>query len=185
MERLEALGFKWNTKEAQWERNFRAFQDYIQRNGHAPTQSCELGVWANNQRRLYRKGDLSPDRIRRLQEIGFEWRVKDARWDEAFRQVEEFAALHGHLPRRGDPGGDWVNNQRALYRKGALSISPERIKRLEKLPGWAWDVRDLRDVGWEEMYDQVVEFIKQNGRLPSLKPSDGHVGEWVANQRSA
>jgi superfamily II DNA or RNA helicase len=180
--RLEALGFKWNTKEAQWEKNFREFEDYIQRNGHAPSQSCALGVWANSQRQYYGKGDLSPDRIRRLEEIGFEWRVKDARWDEAFRQVQEFAALHGYFPGRGDPGGDWVNNQRALYRKGALSLSPERIRRLKELDGWVWNVSDAE---WEKMYSQVVEFIKRNGRLPTLAPSDGDVGSWVANQRVA
>jgi superfamily II DNA or RNA helicase len=180
--RLEALGFKWNTKEAQWEKNFREFQDYTQRNGHVPTQSCALGVWANNQRRLYGKGDLSPDRIRRLEEIGFEWRLKDARWEESFRQIEEFAALHGYFPGRGDPGGDWVVNQRALYRKGALSLSPARIRRLEELDGWVWHVSDAE---WDNMYSQVAAFIKHHGRLPTLKSSDGGVGQWVANQRVA
>jgi superfamily II DNA or RNA helicase len=180
--RLEALGFKWNTKEAQWERNFREFQDYIQRNGRPPSQSCAVGVWANSQRQYYGSGNLSPDRIRRLEEIGFEWRVKDARWDEAYLQVQEFAALHGYPPGRGDPGGVWVNNQRRLYRKGALSVSPERIRRLEELDGWAWNVSDAK---WEEMYGRVVEFIKHNGRLPTLRPSDGDVGQWVANQRVA
>jgi hypothetical protein len=32
-----------------------------------------LGLWQNHQREYYKKGKLSPDRIKRLEDIGFKW----------------------------------------------------------------------------------------------------------------
>ena len=35
--------------------------------------------------------------------------------------------------------GGWVSRRRQDYRKGKLS--PERVKKLERFPGWTWSVR--------------------------------------------
>jgi len=37
------------------------------------TEGYRLGYWQTTQRGNYKKGKLSPDRIKRLEEIGFKW----------------------------------------------------------------------------------------------------------------
>jgi hypothetical protein len=38
--------------------------------------------------------------------------------------------------------GRWVNKQRAIYAKGALTR--DRIARLEAIPVWTWNARKVR-----------------------------------------
>lgn len=46
---------------------------------------------------------LTPERLRRLESIGFEWKVKnkmkryyDKQWDGMFQRLLDFKAIHGH-----------------------------------------------------------------------------------------
>ena len=60
-----------------------------------------------------------------------------------------YAAAHGHAspPQQyttadGRPLGQWVSGQRRAHGHGRML--PQRIERLEGLPGWAWNVVDAR-----------------------------------------
>ena len=72
---------------------------------------------------------LTEDRLKRLESIGFEWRVKhkmkryyDKQWECMFRKLMEFKQSNGHcmVPKRFPPDmklGTWVHTQRIQYRK--------------------------------------------------------------------
>lgn len=72
---------------------------------------------------------LTEDRLRRLESIGFEWKVKhkmkryyDKQWDQMFERLLAFKAATGHcmVPKRYPPDmklGTWVHTQRIQYRK--------------------------------------------------------------------
>lgn len=80
---LNALGFVWNTNEAAWEIKFSELVEWVEREGRrgygrregacVPIASGDLGVWVAKQRQLRRKGKLSLDRERRLNDVGFVW----------------------------------------------------------------------------------------------------------------
>lgn len=82
-QQLNALGFVWNTNEAAWEIKFAELVDWVEREGRrgygrregacVPIASGDLGVWVAKQRQLKRKGKLSPDREKRLDDVGFVW----------------------------------------------------------------------------------------------------------------
>ncbi len=92
-----------------------------------------LGWWVRKQRRAYvgeqdREAGrppccthrISPARIRRLHQIGFEWTVKHDVWDERFAALRQFVQQHGHarVPAKfpEDPAlGMWVDSQRRAY----------------------------------------------------------------------
>ena len=81
IERLDAIGFVWNTLDYAWDQNFKALQKYKSEHGHCLVPQkymvgeIRLGQWLNSQRN--RKGSLTQDRIERLNSIGFVWSVKD------------------------------------------------------------------------------------------------------------
>jgi hypothetical protein len=67
------------------------------------------------------------------------------------------------------------------YRNGRLS--PRRIKRLERVPGWIWDSR--RD-SFEEGFDHLLRFVKREGHasVPVERVEWGFpLGSWVHKRR--
>jgi predicted methyltransferase len=80
--RLESLGFEFDLHAANWEDNFKQLELYKAKHGdcrvpYAYKPNKILGAWVNTQRQKYRKGKLSPEIIARLENIGFEWRLKE------------------------------------------------------------------------------------------------------------
>lgn len=66
-----------------------------------------------------------------------------AAWWERFRDLERFAARHGHArpSQHTDPSlASWVSRQRTMWRDGLLD--EDQVRALESLPGWVWSGRD-------------------------------------------
>ena len=133
---------------ASWEMWFALLEDYVARENHpnAPAGHVEdgykLGQWCNHQRQSYKKGEMSEERVVRLEALGFVWDPLEAAWEKGFEHLELFVAREGHanMPtghvEDGYRLGTWCGNQRQSYRQGRMS--EERIARLEALPGWTW-----------------------------------------------
>ena len=70
--------------------------------------------------------------------------------------------------------GAWVTLQRFVRNEGKLS--PERIERLEALPGWSWDQRSDR---WEERLGHLTAFVEREGhaRVPD-EYRDARTSPW-------
>ena len=70
----------WDKFEEQFEKGFQETLLYKEKYGtpnatyyyNAP-EGYPLGIWQSYQRNSYRKGKLSPNRIKRLEGIGFKW----------------------------------------------------------------------------------------------------------------
>ena len=78
IKRLNSLKFCWNPHEEQWENAFSVLQKYQRKNGHCMVpksyeiDGLKLGAWVSKQRQ--KKASLSPDRIKRLNSLGFIWK---------------------------------------------------------------------------------------------------------------
>lgn len=78
-QRLDAIGFVWDWRDHLWEQNFSALLKFKQREDHCcvPTfhreGNLKLGWWVAIQRK--KKKQMSAERRKRLNEIGFVWRV--------------------------------------------------------------------------------------------------------------
>jgi superfamily II DNA or RNA helicase len=83
IKRLENIDFAWvppfKVKSAQkWEEMLDALKEYKGKYGdclvpHTYKENKQLYPWVMSQRNYYRKGKLSTDQIKRLEEIGFVW----------------------------------------------------------------------------------------------------------------
>ena len=75
-ERLDSIGFEWinpTALELKWNHRLEELVEYKNSTGHTnvPRTSGPLGEWVSNQRK--RQGKLTPDRIEKLNLIGFQW----------------------------------------------------------------------------------------------------------------
>jgi hypothetical protein len=77
--RLEDVGFKWGFHSATWDETYALLQQFKKREGHCNVpqshkeDEANLGMWVSHQRQLKTKERLDPDRLKRLEEIGFNW----------------------------------------------------------------------------------------------------------------
>lgn len=104
-----------------------------------------LGNWIYLQRKSYKDGKLSNERVAMLEKIDMVWSALpdyDGIWDRSFDVAREFMKEFNTLvvPRgyiyKDIKLGRWISYQRELYKKHKLS--PERIKKLESI-GMVWD----------------------------------------------
>ncbi|GAX62365.1 helicase [Candidatus Scalindua japonica] len=93
IESLESIGFEWvphkkkqdsyNIRKTSvrniktWVQMLDELKKYKEDHGNCNVSaSWHLGQWANTQRAKYRKGELSGDHIKQLDDIGFEWDIR-------------------------------------------------------------------------------------------------------------
>ena len=141
--RLESIGFEWDPFNADRERMISELLTYKAKHGdcRVPTRSKEfpeLWRWVSRQRSFYTAGQLSEDRIKELESLGFEWDPFKADWERHFELLKAYNVLHGSCHVNAKLNKDlarWLSYQRDSYSKGKLS--PERIAKLEAL-GLNW-----------------------------------------------
>ena len=189
LKRLDSIGFSWDPHVEQWEQNFAALQTFRKREGHCRVEQrhqedgLKLGVWVSNQRS--KKKLLSPERLKRLDALGFSWDAIDEQWEQNFAALQKFQKSEGHsrveVWRKVDglKLGKWVKWQRGQKEK----LTPDRLKRLDSL-GFSWDPHAEF---WEQNLSALQKFRKREGhcRVPIKHQEDGlKLGQWVRNQRS-
>ena len=133
---LDALGMVWNSIDAKWERCYAEAALYYEKYGslnlapkYVSPSGIRLGAWVENQRAYYLKGELSDDKIRRLEAIGMLWEGRnDRQWLKAYEAAARYFQQYGDLnipyqyvSPEGIRLGYWVVRQRAAY-KGRFSI---------------------------------------------------------------
>jgi hypothetical protein len=192
--RLEALpGWTWNLLQADWEEGFSHLLRFVEREGHARVDAqrreagYRLGQWVTVQRTRYREGTLDPEREALLGAVPeWTWDARAAGWEEGLAQLQRFVEREGHarvpaLHREGEYRlGQWVRVQRTSFRKGELDSA--RRKRLERLPGWTWD---LRAAAWDDRFASLHRYVEREGHahVPDNWCEDGfELGHWVRNQ---
>jgi hypothetical protein len=78
---LEGLGFVWSLgpEVLKFEQRVDQLKEYLTENGHCnvPQKQGPLGEWVMHMRKLYREQRLSADRIAILEELGFQWSLRN------------------------------------------------------------------------------------------------------------
>jgi superfamily II DNA or RNA helicase len=188
--RLDAIGFVWSPIASAWEEGFAALMAFKTREGHfrVPISHAEgtfkLGRWVRTQRDNI--SDISADRRKRLDAIGFVWTPFENAWEEGFAALTAFKIREGHcrVPynhlEHAVKLGQWINTQRTNATNGTLSA--ERKDRLTKV-GFIWKVHES---GWDKGFAIITLFKAREGhcRVPSDHVENTFkLGTWVKNQR--
>ncbi|KAL7529442.1 hypothetical protein ACHAXR_004521, partial [Thalassiosira sp. AJA248-18] len=138
MKRLDSIGFAFGVKCNKWYTQFAALQRYKNKHGNCLvpqkySDDPQLGSWVLKQREHAKANTMSYDRMKRLDIIGFVFRVRDNKWDEQFAALQRYKNKHGNclVPQKyiDDPKlGRWVKVQRKLSNEGKMP--DDRMKRL-------------------------------------------------------
>ena len=145
MQRLESIGFEWNSLESQWENRFSELLAYKAEHGdiNVPIKwHTGLGLWISIQRQSYKADELPEDRFYRLEEIGFIWDPMKSQWEANFNELVIYKKMHGNLkvPHSTNGLGGWISQQRKSRKNG--QVSEDRIRRLNEIDFvWGKSVR--------------------------------------------
>ena len=160
-----------------WDSMLKCLAEFRDKHGHCnvPTNDPEqlkLGRWVSVQRYKRKVGELSNDRVVRLDDLEFVWSARDAAWQEMFRKLVAYVDEHQtvHIPERCPEYqklASWVHSQRHRRNQGRLDSS--RIKQLDKI-GFNWVARgdEHDDFDYDEPRDPLVD---------RMEADDDHVVE--------
>lgn len=197
--KLEKLGIRWNHRlEAAWEKGFVSAQKYRTEHGdllvpvrYRDKNDFALGEWIVYNRQRYLGGNLTQNRIERLEAIGMVWSTSNDLWEQNYAAATQYYLEHGdpEVPIKyetpsGFGLGVWLGAQRAAHKAGELP--QEQVERLDAL-GMDWTNRNDRK--WMSLYDVAAAYYHEHGNLnvPSeyVTPDGVLLGKWVARQRYA
>ena len=197
--KLEKLGIRWNHRlEAAWEKGFASAQKYRTEHGdllvpvrYRDKNDFALGEWIVYNRQRYLGGNLTQNRIERLEAIGMVWSTSNDLWEQNYAAATQYYLEHGDLEvpikyetPSGFGLGVWLGAQRAAHKAGELP--QEQVERLDAL-GMDWTNRNDRK--WMSLYDVAAAYYHEYGNLnvPSeyVTPDGVLLGKWVARQRYA
>jgi hypothetical protein len=197
--KLEKLGIRWNHRlEAAWEKGFVSAQKYRTEHGdllvpvrYRDKNDFALGEWIVYNRQRYLGGNLTQNRIERLEAIGMVWSTSNDLWEQNYAAATQYYLEHGDLEvpikyetPSGFGLGVWLGAQRAAHKAGELP--QEQVERLDAL-GMDWTNRNDRK--WMSLYDVAAAYYHEYGNLnvPSeyVTPDGVLLGKWVARQRYA
>lgn len=197
--KLEKLGIRWNHRlEAAWEKGFASAQKYRTEHGdllvpvrYRDKNDFALGEWIVYNRQRYLGGNLTQNRIERLEAIGMVWSTSNDLWEQNYAAATQYYLEHGDLEvpikyetPSGFGLGVWLGAQRAAHKAGELP--QEQVARLDAL-GMDWTNRNDRK--WMSLYDVAAAYYHEHGNLnvPSeyVTPDGVLLGKWVARQRYA
>lgn len=197
--KLEKLGIRWNHRlEAAWEKGFASAQKYRTEHGdllvpvrYRDKNDFALGEWIVYNRQRYLGGNLTQNRIERLEAIGMVWSTSNDLWEQNYAAATQYYLEHGDLEvpikyetPSGFGLGVWLGAQRAAHKAGELP--QEQVERLDAL---GMDCTNRNDRKWMSLYDVAAAYYHEHGNLnvPSeyVTPDGVLLGKWVARQRYA
>jgi hypothetical protein len=183
---------------SEWDSWFGKLKVYRDRFGNSNVrvdweEDSALASWVFRQRDLRKKGRLSDEKVRRLEEIGFVWDRQSERreetWMKSYRELENYVRENGnpHVPARYQANtklAGWVWRQRILREKAYGLYPPltnEQISHLDKL-GFNWDPRADK---WAERFEQLKRFKEEHEHceVGLVEGEDGELSQWVSTQR--
>jgi hypothetical protein len=189
---LESIpGWIWEfpSWDKKWFINNEKIKKYYEKNNKYPAKGT-LYSWISVQRKQYKKGNLSKDKIMILENLPkWKWNVDQETWINYYNiaktLTEKGIEIIGKYKTNDNINiGAWVSRQRNDYKNEKLS--KKKIELLEKISGWLWDLDEVKNKKWENMYEICVRLYKKDFNYPISKcvTSEGiKIGNWVGRQK--
>jgi len=204
---LESLGFEFSItgSRVSWDTRYEELCKFKEEFGDCSVPirfnaNRKLGSWVTKQRNEYRqlregkKTNMTDERLRKLEEIGFIWVDQHGgaktNWEKKYHELRQYKAefedcLVPEDYQRNPRLGTWVAQQRKNYQllnEGKPSdITEEQVSRLEKL-GFSW----VPKISWFQYYEDLLRYREEFGNVnvPREYIPNPPLGNWVAEMRT-
>ena len=188
VQRLDSLGFIWDVLEYTWELRFSEYVKFLKANPNTEitekNSSKKLKNWVSVTRK--NKDQINIDKKKRLDAIGFVWDPLKHKWNQNYLQLQLLVDISEGKFHEIDLSGNvelqsWVRTQRRQREKGEME--PWKIVKLDAI-GFDW--RKDNDRKWDEFFELLVAFKRENKHLnvPDKKMYKGkNLGTWVSRLR--
>jgi len=162
-----------NKRNANWMEMYQRLVAYKKehKDTNVPQHFIEdpkLGVWVNNQRTAYRKKNMTDERKRLLNYIGFGTNTAFhiASWEESYQRLVAYEKEHKdtRVPFKYEKDlklGIWVNSQRKANKNKKLT---EERKRLLQLIGFVWNAKS--QLGNSRCMEEMKEYTSRVQKGP-------------------
>lgn len=194
-----------------WNQHYQELVEFKHEFGHCFVSALcfdnpRLTNWVEMQRHLKRRGLLSQEKVKKLEDLDFDnnlelaktqrqlflknWRLKKKQahpesmgnWMRSFRTLRQFINKHGHSYVTENSINHsffkWVQAQRSWGRR---KLSPVKVALLDAI-GFTWlEKRAL----WEYYFLQLKKYMNAHGTC-EIKPTSvkrAHLRTWVTSQR--
>ena len=157
----------WLDRADEAEEYYRAHGSLSMPNTTLFRDGASMFQWVHQQKKLYKRGELSSYQIVRLESMGMTW-IKPKQvtvWNQGYSYAEQYFEENGHLfvPKKyiasdGFELGKWIWEQRNRYLGlSRYEISDDRIEMLEDI-GMFWE--DLKNAEWDWFVGLLRECIR-------------------------
>jgi hypothetical protein len=149
IQKLDSINFDWEIIDSSWLKKYNDLKKVVEKKKNVFDYSGikkyrQLFSFVHNTRVANKAGKLSDEKINQLNKIGFIWNSYETQWENRFDELKQYKKKYGHCnvsKSKYDIDflelADWVFDQRKNYKKKNISLTPERIEKLEKL-GFNW-----------------------------------------------
>ena len=197
---LNELGMIWDRLDYGWEQNYQACTKYYIEHGNLNVPASyvldgyRIGNWIRRQRMLRDKrieGVITPERIKRLDDIGMVWTdAYTSRWEYGYEQAKQWYEEHGDLNvptmyvnDKGFALGMWLKRQQPDENgRTQTKVTPEKKKKLDAI-GMVWE---RPEDSWEIRFALVKAYYEEHGdlKIPPQYKADGiWIAKWLNEQR--
>lgn len=181
IDKLEQLGIVWNPNLS-WMTYYNMCRLYYDEHGDLmiplsyQVNGIKVGKWLNMQRYLYRRNELSEEKVTLLESIGIIWnRYRRLSWNNYYELAKSYYLEHGNLlvPINYQIGpiqlGTWIHNLRMAYRgKNALKLTEEQIEALEAI-GMKWQVNKVKNLTIYPRSKTIKEEKQEEKKIEKVK----------------
>jgi len=195
---LDRIGMVWSVYDIQWFANYELSIEYYKKNGnllvplrYVTENNMHLGAWIAAQRKNYKSGKLSKDRMKLLNKIGMVWDGISETWNEMYRTAKQYYEEYKNLSiastsfnYKSKSLGSWIVTQRKNYFQNRLSDI--QIDLLNDI-GMEWIYTNNPDYVWDKNYETVLEFYSRYKHLYipiNYVTEEGvHIGTWLYDRK--
>jgi superfamily II DNA or RNA helicase len=167
-----------------WEAMFQHLVEYKERFGnckvpHDWNENIKLRNWVVIQRA--KQFDMLPERKKKLDQIGFIWKIHEDSWIENYKILSKYFEKNGHClvtKKENYNMYQWCKGQRRSYRSG--KITPLYKNMLDTIY-FDWDPEETN---WEYKFKEYAKFLKKGLTEKELYQLDyRELQKWVLTQR--
>mmetsp|Transcript_17615 Transcript_17615/g.25270 ORF Transcript_17615/g.25270 Transcript_17615/m.25270 type:complete len:576 (+) Transcript_17615:70-1797(+) len=158
--------------------------------------NLQLASWVAEQRKQYRlrklnkPSNITVERIRMLDELGFIWQAQSAAWNRHLNDLRSYKEVYGDcmVPlncTKYPQLGLWVKEQRrhrSLMIRGRHShMTKERVQILESV-GFCWD---SHEAAWWDKFQELQDYKEEFGdcKVPRRYAPNPQLATWIDQQR--